>query len=51
MSSVVPPGSGGVALTAAGAPAPNLSRLWWLWLVTGCVWLTASLVILQFDSR
>jgi len=25
-------------------------RMWWLWLVTGILWLVASVVILQFDS-
>jgi uncharacterized membrane protein HdeD (DUF308 family) len=28
----------------------RFQRLWWLWLVTGIVWLLAALVILQFDS-
>jgi hypothetical protein len=25
-------------------------RWWWLWLLTGCAWVTAALVILQFDQ-
>src|SRR3954451_11421388 len=25
-------------------------RWWWLWLVTGCAWVVAALVILQFDA-
>lgn len=28
----------------------RLRRLWWLWLVTGVIWIVISLVILQFDS-
>jgi uncharacterized membrane protein HdeD (DUF308 family) len=27
-----------------------MTRLWWLWLVTGTAWIVASLVILQFDQ-
>jgi uncharacterized membrane protein HdeD (DUF308 family) len=27
-----------------------VTRLWWLWLVTGVAWVVASLVILQFDE-
>ena len=27
-----------------------LRPMWWLWLVTGIIWLLAALVILQFDS-
>ena len=27
-----------------------VTRLWWLWLVTGIAWIVASLVILQFDE-
>ena len=30
--------------------ARAVSELWWLWLVTGIVWIIGSLVILQFDS-
>ena len=28
----------------------TVAGMWWLWLVTGCLWLVASLVILQFDQ-
>jgi uncharacterized membrane protein HdeD (DUF308 family) len=28
----------------------RLPNLWWLWLVTGAIWLIAALVILQFDQ-
>ena len=40
----------------AGSPAEvgavelRLPNLWWLWLVTGVIWLVAALVILQFDQ-
>jgi uncharacterized membrane protein HdeD (DUF308 family) len=27
-----------------------LRPMWWLWLVTGIIWVLASLVVLQFDS-
>jgi uncharacterized membrane protein HdeD (DUF308 family) len=30
--------------------AATMSRLWWIWLVTGVAWVVAALVILQFDS-
>ena len=33
-----------VALTLA------FQRRWWLWLLTGCAWMFASLVILQFEA-
>jgi uncharacterized membrane protein HdeD (DUF308 family) len=40
---------------AAGSPAARaairgISRLWWLWLVFGVVWVLIGLVILQFDQ-
>ncbi len=28
----------------------SIARLWWLWLVTGVVWILIALVILQFDD-
>jgi len=28
----------------------DVGRFWWLWLVTGIAWVTAALVILQFDK-
>jgi uncharacterized membrane protein HdeD (DUF308 family) len=28
----------------------GLSGMWWLWLVTGVLWIVAALVVLQFDS-
>ncbi len=28
----------------------NISRLWWLWLVFGFIWVAVGLVILQFDQ-
>jgi uncharacterized membrane protein HdeD (DUF308 family) len=28
----------------------GISRLWWLWLVIGIIWLAVALVILQFDD-
>jgi uncharacterized membrane protein HdeD (DUF308 family) len=34
----------------AGAAARQIGRMWWMWLVTGVLWLFAALVILQFDS-
>jgi uncharacterized membrane protein HdeD (DUF308 family) len=40
---------------AVGAPqtreaARDIAGFWWLWLVTGCIWLGASFVVLQFDK-
>ena len=28
----------------------DVSRFWWLWLVTGTIWIVAALVVLQFDQ-
>ena len=41
--------------SATGMPdtrqaARDVASFWWLWLVTGIVWIVASLVILQFDK-
>lgn len=30
--------------------AREVAGFWWLWLITGTVWIVAALVILQFDS-
>ena len=50
MSTAVPtPQMGADALTAERV-ARDASRYWWLWLVAGCLWIVASLVILQFDQ-
>jgi uncharacterized membrane protein HdeD (DUF308 family) len=52
-SSSAAPGTDSPALdTAEGSrqAARILTGLWWLQLVTGIVWLTAALVILQFDQ-
>ncbi len=39
--------SGGPTLEEASL---RLSKLWWIWLVTGFVWIVIALVILQFDQ-
>jgi uncharacterized membrane protein HdeD (DUF308 family) len=31
-------------------PGRELVRYWWLWLVLGIAWVTAALVVLQFDA-
>jgi uncharacterized membrane protein HdeD (DUF308 family) len=41
--------------TATGMPdtreaARDVAGFWWLWLVTGVIWLLASFVVLQFDK-
>jgi uncharacterized membrane protein HdeD (DUF308 family) len=48
----VTPQVGGPAIGTRGeaAVAAELGRWWWMWLVTGTLWVVASLVILQFDS-
>src|SRR4051794_31234418 len=28
----------------------DVTRFWWMWLVTGTIWVIAALVILQFDQ-
>jgi uncharacterized membrane protein HdeD (DUF308 family) len=38
-------------LTAeARETAEGLTAFWWLWLVTGMIWIVAALVVLQFDQ-
>jgi uncharacterized membrane protein HdeD (DUF308 family) len=51
-SSAYSPGVGGPAVGGSGtdAVAQEVSRLWWLWLVTGVAWIVAALIILQFDD-
>ena len=39
-----------MSVAISEGPEFDLRRFWWLWLVTGAVWVTAALVILQFDS-
>ena len=39
-----------MSIAISEGPEFDLRRFWWLWLVTGAVWVTAALVILQFDS-
>jgi uncharacterized membrane protein HdeD (DUF308 family) len=34
----------------AAAVGRQVGRMWWMWLVTGVLWLFAALIILQFDS-
>jgi len=34
----------------AAAVSRQIGRMWWMWLVTGVLWLFAALIILQFDS-
>jgi uncharacterized membrane protein HdeD (DUF308 family) len=38
------------ALRALGDTARQVTDHWWVWLVAGIAWVTASLVILQFDQ-
>jgi uncharacterized membrane protein HdeD (DUF308 family) len=30
--------------------ARDVSGFWWLWLITGTIWILAALVVLQFDK-
>jgi uncharacterized membrane protein HdeD (DUF308 family) len=50
-SSAFDQSAGGSAL-GSGARALELeaSRWWWMWIITGIIWIVAALVILQFDS-
>jgi uncharacterized membrane protein HdeD (DUF308 family) len=52
MGSAVSPGVSGTEVGSAGIRVAEreAARLWWMWLVTGCAWMVAALVILQFDS-
>lgn len=51
-SSAASPGVGGPVLgtSESAAVAREISRFWWLWVVTGVAWVVAALVVLQFDS-
>jgi uncharacterized membrane protein HdeD (DUF308 family) len=46
------PEFGGTAVGASQTreSARDIAGFWWLWLVTGCIWLGASFVVLQFDK-
>lgn len=47
------PGVGQPGMRTATRPeaaARELASFWWMWLVTGILWVVASLVILQFNS-
>ncbi|MDA0181367.1 DUF308 domain-containing protein [Solirubrobacter phytolaccae] len=51
MSSTVSPHAGDAALGGQSqALELQAQNLWWLWLMTGVVWIVAALVILQFDA-
>jgi uncharacterized membrane protein HdeD (DUF308 family) len=52
MSTAVPsPDMGRQSSFSVELPATGeIARLWWLWLVTGVLWVVAALVILQFDK-
>jgi len=39
-----------LATAEAVALEVQIPRLWWVWLVTGTLWIVAALVILQFDQ-
>jgi hypothetical protein len=39
-----------VGESQAGEAVRGFSRMWWLWLVYGIVWINVGLVILQFDD-
>lgn len=36
--------------TAEREELSGMARMWWLWLVTGILWLFIALIVLQFDS-
>jgi uncharacterized membrane protein HdeD (DUF308 family) len=47
----VPQGDGVMARTTADDTVRDMALgLWWLWIVTGVLWIVASLVILQFNK-
>jgi hypothetical protein len=39
-----------MATSGSTAVEADLHRFWWMWLVTGILWVIAALVILQFDQ-
>jgi len=51
-SSAAGPGVGDPVLATSGGRevARDAAGFWWLWLVTGIVWIVAALVVLQFDQ-
>ena len=46
----VPHGDGTMVDTADDAMRDIALGLWWLWLVTGVLWIVAGIVVLQFNS-
>jgi len=48
MGATIGPVTPDQAVAAELALGPQ--RWWWLWLITGCAWMVAALVILQFDT-
>ena len=50
-SSTASPGVGGPVLGSSETRevAREVTGFWWLWLVTGLMWIIAALVVLQFD--
>lgn len=44
-------GSAGLESAEAQQLADTIAKFWWAWLVTGILWIAASVVILQFDHR
>ena len=51
MSTAVPsPGMGESSFTVERATVDDIARYWWLTLVTGVMWIIASLIVLQFDQ-
>ena len=52
MSSSALPHSGSPVLgtSESSAVGRDISGFWWLWLVTGVIWIGAAFVVLQFDA-
>ena len=43
-------GGSAVGMPETRQAARDVAGLWWLWLVTGAIWIAASFVVLQFDQ-
>jgi uncharacterized membrane protein HdeD (DUF308 family) len=43
-------GNSGFIIRETTAADRGLARFWWVWLIVGIAWVTAALVVLQFDS-
>jgi len=44
------PGDPALGTSESASVGRELAAFWWLWLITGVIWLVAAFVVLQFDA-